>query len=95
VEDSVKVLNERLAPSLIKTYKNHSLFRTALVEFCIKFNRYSWLVSPVNLLDMIVLDSAILEGLFLQVDLDLILKYLEIDSVCKLLELRQVALVKK
>jgi len=52
-------------------------------------------VSPVNLIDMIVLDSVILEGLFYQVDLDFILKYLEIDSVCKLLELKHVGLVKK
>lgn len=84
-----------MAPSLIKAYRNQSLFRTALVEFCIKNNRYCWLVSPVNLIDMIVLDSVILEGLFYQVDLDFILKYLEIDSVCKLLELKHVGLVKK
>jgi len=49
---------------LIKLYKNHHLFRAKLVEFCKLNNRYSLLVQPENLLDMIVLDQPIIEGLF-------------------------------
>ena len=95
VEDSVKFLNERLAQPLIKIYHNHSFFRTALVDFCKRNNRFNLLVQPINILEMIVINNVILEGLFQQVDIDCFLKHLETDAICRLLEMRQVSLVKK
>ena len=64
VEHGVKYLSDRLAPALIKAYKNDNGFKNGLLDYCTKHNKYDLLVSPVNLLNMTAVNDLTVQGLF-------------------------------